>query len=40
MYKVFDSLGNFMQSFPTYKQASEYKFAYGNYGWEIKNVSS
>lgn len=36
MYKVYDSLGNFMGRFPTYKQASNYKFAYGNCGWTIK----
>lgn len=37
MYKVYDSLGNFMRSFPTYQQASNYKFAFGNYGWTIKH---
>lgn len=36
MYKVFDSLGNFMRSFPTYKQAYNYKFTFGNSGWTIK----
>lgn len=35
-YGVYDSLGNFMRRFPTYKQASNYKLAYGNYGWTIK----
>ena len=29
-------MGNFIKRFPTYEQASEYKFAYGNYGWTIK----
>ena len=38
MYRVYDSQGNFMRSFPTYKQASTYKFAYGNYGWSIKFI--
>ena len=37
MYNVFDSLGNFMRRFPTYKQASNYKLAYGNKCWKIKN---
>lgn len=36
MYKVFDSLGNFMRKFPTYKQASNYKLAYRNLSWTIK----
>lgn len=35
MYRVYDSLGNFMRSFPTYQQASNYKFAFGNCGWTI-----
>lgn len=38
MYRVYDSYGKFLKSFPTYKQASTYKFAYGNYGWTIKNL--
>lgn len=37
MYRVYDSLGNFMRSFPTYQQASTYKLAFGNYGWTIKH---
>lgn len=36
MYKVYDSLGNLVRRFPTYRQASNYKFAYGNTGWTIK----
>lgn len=35
-YIVEDSLGNFMRTFPTYKQAETYKFAYGNSGWSVK----
>lgn len=35
-YAVYDSYGNLMRVFPNYKQASTYKFAYGNYGWTIK----
>ena len=34
-YIVKDSTGHIMRIFPTYKQASTYKFAYGNYGWKI-----
>lgn len=37
MYKVYDSMGNLMRVFHTYKQANTYKFAYGNYGWTIKH---
>lgn len=35
-YCVYDSLGNFMRKFPSYKQASNYKFIYGNNGWFIE----
>ena len=35
-YKVYDSQGEFMRAFPDYKQASNYKFIYGNKGWTIK----
>ena len=36
MYKVYDSLGNFMRKFPTYKQAVTYRLACGNRYWTIK----
>ena len=36
-YKVYDSIGNFMRKFPTYKQASNYKSAYGNVNWTVKS---
>lgn len=36
MYKVYDSWGNLMKGFPTYKQASNFMFAFGNSGWTIK----
>lgn len=36
MYKVYDSLGNFIRSFPIYQQASNYKLAYGNSNWTIR----
>ena len=35
MYKVFDSMGNLMKRFPTYQQASNYKFIYGSSNWYI-----
>lgn len=35
MYIVKDSLGNTMKVFPNYRQASTYKFAYGNQYWSI-----
>lgn len=34
-YKLYDSVGKFIKSFPTYIMASEYKFAFGNYRWYI-----
>lgn len=37
MYKVYDSMGNLVRAgFPTYKQAYNYKLAFGNSGWTIK----
>lgn len=38
-YKVFDSVGKFIKSFSTYIEASNYKFAFGNYGWSIKQFN-
>lgn len=35
-YKIYDSLGNYMKSFPDYKKAFSYKYVFGNYGWTIK----
>lgn len=40
MYKVFDSLGNFMRSFSNYKQALIYKSTYGNAWWTIKQQTT
>ena len=34
-YKVFDSLGNYLRSFPTYKQAYTFKIACNRYDWAI-----
>ena len=36
MYKLYDSLGNFIKRFPTYKQAVTYRLAYGSIYWTIK----
>ena len=36
MYEVYDSEGNFMRKFSTYKQAVTYRLAYGNKHWYIK----
>ena len=36
MYKVYDSYGNLMRKFSTYKEAFVYRMVYGNYGWTIK----
>lgn len=35
-YKVYDSLGNFLRSFSSYKQASTYITMCGRYDWSIK----
>ena len=35
-YCVFDGYGKFMRKFPSYEQASNYKFIYGNSGWSIQ----
>lgn len=37
-YQVLDSENNLIRTFPTYKQAETYRFAYGNNGWSIKIV--
>lgn len=34
-YTVKDSTGHVIRTFPTYQQASTYKFVYGNAGWTI-----
>lgn len=35
MIKVKDSYGKIVRCFNTYKEASNYKFAYGNSNWQI-----
>lgn len=35
-YRVYDSVGKFIKSFPTYIQAFNYRSIFGNYGWTIK----
>jgi hypothetical protein len=34
-YVVYDSLGNFLRRFPTYKAAFEYLIMTGRYDWSI-----
>lgn len=36
MYRIYDSQGNFIKGFPTFKQAYNYKYIYGNLSWYIK----
>ena len=36
MYKVYDSLGNLMKRFSTYRAAAVYKTTFGNIYWTIK----
>ena len=38
IYEVYDSQGNFMNKFPTYAQANNYKYACGNSKWTIKQT--
>lgn len=37
MYKVYDTLGQFLAAFPTFKAAMEYKSCMGRYDWTIKS---
>lgn len=37
-YSVIDSQGYTLRVFSTYKEASEYKFVFGNYSWTIKHI--
>lgn len=34
-FKVYDSVGVLVRVFNTYKEAIEYKYTRGNYGWYI-----
>ena len=38
MYRVFDSVGQFLRSFPTYKQAMIFKIANGRMDWNIQQI--
>ena len=38
MYKVFDSVGQFLRSFPTYKQAMTFKIANSRMDWDIQQI--
>lgn len=35
-YKIYDQFGNYLRSFPTYKQAMTFKIAMGRMDWRIK----
>lgn len=40
MYKLYDSEGGYIGSFPSWKQADNYRFAKGNPpGWKIVHIS-
>lgn len=36
MFKIYDSMGNYLRSFPTYQQAMTYKTMCQRYDWTIK----
>lgn len=38
MYKVFDSVGQFLRSFPIYEQAMTFKIANGRMDWNIQQI--
>lgn len=38
MYKVFDSVGQFLKNFPTYNQAMTFKVINGRMDWSIKKT--
>lgn len=40
MYKLYDSEGGYIGSFPSWKQADNYRFTYGNSEWKIKSSVS
>lgn len=35
-YKVYDSMGNYLRSFPSYQSAMTFKIMNGRYDWTIK----
>lgn len=40
MYKLYDSEGGYIGSFPSWKQADNYRFAKGNKYWKINSSVS
>lgn len=38
MYKLFDSTGEYIKSFPTYREAFTYKIIMQRYDWKIQKV--
>ena len=39
MYKLYDSEGGYISTFPSWQAANNYRFAFGNKNWKIKSVS-
>lgn len=39
MYKLYDSEGGYIGSFPSWKEADNYRFTYGNSNWKIIGIS-
>lgn len=37
-YTIFDSYGNYLRSFPTYKQAFTFCYSCGRMDWLIKEI--
>ena len=37
-YTIFDSYGNYLRSFPTYKQAFTFCYSRGRMDWLIKEI--
>lgn len=40
MYKLYDSEGGYIGTFPSWQTANNYRFAYGNQYWKIKSSTS
>lgn len=40
MYRLYDSKGGYIGTFPSWQTANNYRFAYGNQYWKIKSSTS
>lgn len=38
MFKIYDSMGNYLRSFPAYQQAMTYKIMCQRYDWTIREI--